>query len=51
MKSEVVMSAARFLACVTVASACLSGAAAVTFAAPPMARLHRRRTAPRRAPR
>ena len=32
------MSAARFLACVTVASACLSGAAAVAVAAPRMAR-------------
>jgi TonB family protein len=39
MNPEVVMSAARFLACVAVASACLSGAATVTIAAPRMSRL------------
>ncbi len=33
------MSAARFLACVTVVSACLTGAASTIIAAPPMARL------------
>jgi TonB family protein len=33
MKPEVVMPSARFIACVAVASACLSGVAAVTFAA------------------